>query len=106
MSDTGGGRRGRGRGAPQQSPRGRAPYQQGAGGRGGRGWVRPPQQVQPQQQQQEFYRADVAAGRGPRPYHGGPVSQQAPELHQATRAPSPPLQLPLEATGKYCRWYF
>ncbi|XP_078161390.1 protein argonaute 1B-like [Carex rostrata] len=99
MSDTGGGRRGRGRGSPQQSPRGRAPYQQGAGGRGGRGWSRPPQQVQPQQQQQEAYRADVAAGRGGRPYHVGPMSQQAPELHQATRAPSPPLQLPLEATG-------
>ncbi|KAJ1692504.1 hypothetical protein LUZ63_009202 [Rhynchospora breviuscula] len=105
MSETGGGRRGRGRGTPQQSPRGRAPYQQGAGGRGGRGWpqVRPPQQVQPRapaqpQQQPVIYRADMAGGTG-RPYHVGPTSQQAPELHQATRAPSPPQQLPLETTG-------
>jgi hypothetical protein len=108
MSETGGGRRGRGRGAPQQSPRGRAPYQQGAGRRGGRGWgqVQTPQQVQSQapvqpQQQQVMYVADVVGGRGALPYHAGPMSQQAPELHQATRAPSPPVQISLEMTGRY-----
>lgn len=111
MSETGGGRRGRGRGAPQQSHRGRgrAPYQQGASGRGGRGWaqVQHPQQVHsrapvPQQQQQVIYRSDVAGGRGAHPYHAGPMSRQAPELHQATRAPSPPVHTPLETTGQHC----
>jgi hypothetical protein len=114
MSATGGGRRGRGREAPQQSTRGRAPYQQGAGHRGGRGWahVQAPQHVPSQapvqpQQQQVMYRPDVVGGRGARPYPVVPMSQQAPELHQAMRSPSPSLQFPLETTGRYCiSWYF